>query len=103
MQAVIQTLYEIDAGASQAMKSAEDEKAVLKKDYEGRIEEEELNIHNETQERLKVLESQLDAQVSNEIIKMKDDASKNLEALENNYKENHDQYVETIFHKIIEV
>jgi len=103
MQDIIQALREIDVGASQVMKSTEEEKAALKNDYETRIKETELKIHHETQERLNVLESQLDAQVSNEILKMKEDASRNLESLDNNYKANHDQYVETIFQKIIEV
>lgn len=85
------------------MKSVEDQKAALKKEYEERIKGAERGIQNETQERLKNLENQLDAQVTDKILKMKEDASKNLELLDSNYKENHDQYVETIFQKIIEV
>jgi|GEM_PF-705662 len=103
MQIVIQTLREIDAGANRVMQSSEDQKAELKTEYENRIKAAELKIQNETKGRLDVLESQLANQVSDKILKMKEEASRDLELLDDNYKKNHDQYVEAIFQKIIEV
>ena len=49
---------------------------------------------------MKALEMKLDAENAEKIRKMSQDASRDLELLDENYKTNHDKYVREIFARI---
>ncbi len=100
MKDVIETLSSIDASASQIMENAAAQKANLSREFDDKARDMRERTRKETADRLKELTAQLDAQNEEELRRLGEEARKNLAALDENYSNNHDQYVREIFSHI---
>lgn len=100
MKDAIETLCSIDTRAAQIMdNAAASEKALAKEfDEQARIMSEK--IRTQARARMEKLAKELDEANAREIDRLKASAKKDLAQLDENYKNNHDQYVREIFSRI---
>ena len=97
---VIETLCSIDDRADQIIENAAAQKKKLAREFDEKAQDMTKKVQAQARERMKALEMKLDAGNAEKIRKMSQDASRDLELLDENYKTNHDKYVREIFARI---
>lgn len=97
MKDVIETLSSIDASASQIMENAAAQKTKLSKEFDDKAKDMREKIRKDTADQLAALTARLDSENADQLRRLSEEAAKNLTALDENYKQNHDNYVREIF------
>lgn len=100
MQDIIRILCDIEANADQIMDNAKKEKADMAKIYEDKTAAAEAEIREKALKRLEKHQEYLEIQAKKELNKIRATAAADIEALDENYKINHDKYVMEIFNHI---
>lgn len=100
MKDAIETLCSIDTRATQIMDNAAAQKKALAKEFDEQARMMYEKIRTQAQSRMEQLTSELDAANADKIQQLADSAGKNLTQLDENYKNNHNQYVREIVSRI---
>lgn len=100
MKDAIETLSSIDARAAQIIDYAAAQKKSLAREFDERARMMTDKIQAEAKARMSELAARLDAANAREIQKLSEEAGVNLRQLDENYTNNHDQYVQEIFSRI---
>lgn len=101
MKDAIETLCSIDTRAAQIMDNAAASKKALAKEFDEQARIMSEKIRTQARARMEKLAKELDEANAREIDRLKASAKQNLAQLDENYKNNHDQYVREIFSRII--
>ncbi len=97
---VIETLSSIDSRADQIMANATDQKKVLAQEFEQKAQDMIQKLKTQAREQMEALTRDLDEKNAAKIRQMSQDAARDLNHLDENYKNNHDKYVREIFARI---
>ncbi len=100
MKDAIETLCSIDTRAAQIMDNAAASKKALAKEFDEQARIMSEKIRTQARARMEKLAKELDEANAREIDRLKASAKQNLAQLDENYKNNHDQYVREIFSRI---
>lgn len=100
MRDTIETLCSIDTRASQIIENGAAQKKALAREFDEKARIATEKIKADSQARMKELASQLDEVNAQEIARLSAQARENLARLDENYKTNHDQFVQEIFSRI---
>lgn len=100
MRDTIETLCSIDTRASQIIENGAAQKKALAREFDEKARIAAEKIKADSQARMKELASQLDEVNAQEIARLSTQARENLARLDENYKTNHDQFVQEIFSRI---
>lgn len=101
MMTVINRLSEIEAAAVNVEKQSADEKRRIAREYEQKTLDFDQELDAHTEEKLKALNEKLKAEAEEELLKMRQETEQELEAMKNEYTENHGKFVDELFHYII--
>ena len=97
---VIETLSSIDSRADQILENAAAQKKVLAREFDQKAQDMTQKLKAQAHERMKTLARELDEKNAAKIRQMSQDAARDLDHLDENYKNNHDKYVREIFARI---
>ena len=100
MKDAIETLCSIDTRAAQIMDNAAASKKALAKEFDEQARIMSEKIRTQARARMEKLAKQLDEAKARENDRLKASDKKDLAQLDENYKNNHDQYVREIFSRI---
>ncbi|MGL6201591.1 MAG: hypothetical protein ACRC3H_21960 [Lachnospiraceae bacterium] len=102
MDSIVLRLSEIEDTASAIVENAQSEKSSLEKEMQEKRNKFDLELEAQTKEKLANIQADLDAK-SAEILKSQELInSKSLNALEEDFDQNHERYAQEIFRHIIE-
>ena len=103
MDSIINRLTEIEETASSIVEHAEEEKAVLDKEYDERRRNFDAELSEKTRERIQAIRDKLDRD-SSEILDGGNGAGgREIQALRQEYSERHTEYARNILKRITEV
>ncbi len=100
METVLGRLSEIEDAAVSLEEQAAEEKKKIAAEYEAKTKAFDAQLEAETQEKLKSLKEKLKAEAENELLKMKIETERELNAIEQEYSQNHEKLAEEIFRKL---
>ncbi len=103
MNQVIKELYEIEAQAGELMESANHSRQAIQEDKKKQMEEMQAELEAETEGRLTILKSRLEAQAQEEIRHLEEKNQQQMAQLNEDYEAHLFQYAQEIVKKITEV
>ena len=101
MVTVINRLSEIEAAAVNVEKQSADEKRRIAREYEQKTLDFDQELDDHTERKLKALNERLKAEAEEELLKMRQETERELEAMKKEYTQNHEKLVDELFHYII--
>ena len=103
MDSIVNKLTEIEDAASAIVQHAEDQKAVLNKEYENKRKAFDAELEKETQLRIDAIRSGLEEKTSGILDSQSGSSTEFIAALEKEYEEEHTEYAHEILRRITEV
>lgn len=101
METVLNRLSEIENAAVSLEEKAAEQKKQIAAEYEAKTKAFDAGLDAQTQEKLKSLNEKLKADAENELLKMRLETEHELNAMEQEYSQNHEKLAEGIFCKMI--
>lgn len=101
MEKVINLLSDIEEKANKILLQATEEKAALYEELNQQMALYDQNVERETRKELDLLRAKMDEKISSEVSQMSKNSKVHLAEIEENFKTNHDAYMEQIFQNII--
>lgn len=101
MDMIVDRLSAIENAATRMIDSASLEKDQLKEQFQTKTEQFDARIDRETQQKLKVLQEELDARMADELSGLKRDTEHAIRMMEQDYETNHEKLAGEIIQKMI--
>ncbi len=101
MEAVLGRLSEIEGAAVALEEKAVEQKKQIAAEFEAKTKAFDEEIDAQTQEKLKTLNEKLKLSAENELLKMKQTTERELQAMEDEYNQNHEKLAAEVFDKMI--
>lgn len=103
MDSIINRLTEIEETASSIVEHAEEQKAVLDKEYDEKRRRFDEELEEKTRARIQTIQSKLDKDTSEILDGQNGAGGKEIQALKEDYAERHTEYAKNILKWITEV
>ena len=101
METVLIRLSEIESAAVSLEEKAIEQKKEIAAKYEEKTKAFDAEMDSQTEEKLKTLNAKLKAEAENELLKMRLETERELGAIEQEYRQNHEKLAEGIFRRMI--
>lgn len=101
MDMIVDRLSAIENAATRIIDSASLEKDQLKEQFQTKTEQFDARIDRETQQKLRVLQEELDARMADELSGLKRDTEHAIRMMEKDYETNHEKLAGEILQKMI--
>lgn len=101
MDMIVDRLSAIENAATRIIDSASLEKDQLKEQFQAKTEQFDARIDRETQQKLRVLQEELDARMADELSGLKRDTEHAIRMMEKDYETNHEKLAGEILQKMI--
>mgnify|MGYP000071662047 CR=1 FL=1 len=101
MDKVIEKISDIESAATSIMDNANERKKAFAKEMEKRTAAFDNDLEAQTNAKIDKLRADLETEMNNQLKAQRNESLKILTALENHYKEHHEQYVEDLFQTMI--
>ena len=103
MEKVINVLYEIEEKANRILNRATEQKHKLYEQLNSDLTELESNITSDTNKKIECMKAKMQYELDTEKAALIKDCEKQVQSLESNFNAKHDDYVESVFQRIIKV
>ena len=103
MDSIVNKLTEIEDAASAIVRHAEDQKAVMDKEYEEKRKAFDAKLEAETEAKLDAIRAGLEKKTSQLLDSQSDPSTAAIQALRKEYEEKHTEYAREILKRITEV
>lgn len=100
METVLSRLSEIEDAAVSLEAQAAEQKKEIAAEYEAKTKAFDRELDAQTQEKLKSLNEKLKTEAENELLKMRIETERELNAIEQEYSQNHEKLAEGIFRRL---
>ena len=103
MDSILNKLTEIESAAVSIVQHAEAEKSILDEKYDEKRRQFDLELEAETKKQIQAIQDDLQKKTSQILSSQSDESLAQINALQQEYEENHTLYAQKILRKITEV